>query len=518
MAASTLVADCSAQQYCSTPDQALGYGDQFVVHWNNQLPPLNPESLVTLAVYSTYDPATPLYQVSGVSNTNGQATLKPDAKWFSRYTGNDSSTGRNQQVYFAVYLQGNDPPPLSSMLPLRLTATEKQYAEIQAVLHPPTVASAAPSATQQQHETAATARETDPEKILSSVVTRTSGTVPQPTTATTTATTVRTTTASLLPTSSVASTASDATSGTRLPTSSPTNDAKHGRDGLSGGAIAGIVVGSVVGLALLVLLVLVPFYRRRQRRRHMLSKSAELKAAGTTSTSLSAFDGTSAAAAAAAAAGGVAGGVAGGGVLSEKARQGSPTDTPLLVGGRPNNSFTSQDGGSVGSDGTSPDAAGGAMRSTYQPLSLESPRVMVDMPASTRSASAAAAGAAVAPGLRVADPILSSDDARQIGDIFRDALRKPPVSEEDTSESPGHRESLLDDALEEEADPGWRERVASERMQRELQQEASVIRSVAMRAHGSDYSSSRPGTSRSGDDDENNNNNNISNQQRAPPH
>ncbi|KAJ2367437.1 hypothetical protein H4S01_002163 [Coemansia sp. RSA 2610] len=55
----------------------------------------------------------------------------------------------------------------------------------------------------------------------------------------------------------------------------------------------------------------------------------------------------------------------------------------------------------------------------------------------------------------------------------------------------------LDDELEEDEDPGWRERVASERMQRELEQEASVIRSVAMRAHGSDYSSSRPPTSQS---------------------
>ncbi|KAJ2169186.1 hypothetical protein GGF45_005498, partial [Coemansia sp. RSA 551] len=125
----------------------------------------------------------------------------------------------------------------------------------------------------------------------------------------------------------------------------------------------------------------------------------------------------------------------------------------------------------------------------YHPLSLESPRVMMNMPASTRSASASKPVASP-------DPILSSDDARQIGDIFRDALRKPPpVSEDGTSESPGQRDSILmhmDDELEEEEDPGWRERVAGERMQRELEQEASVIRSVAMRAHGSDYSSSRP--------------------------
>ncbi|KAJ2341437.1 hypothetical protein GGH92_005811, partial [Coemansia sp. RSA 2673] len=121
-----------------------------------------------------------------------------------------------------------------------------------------------------------------------------------------------------------------------------------------------------------------------------------------------------------------------------------------------------------------------------------SPRILMSMPSSTRSAK---------------DPILSTDDARQIGDIFRDALRKPPppASEDgNASDSPaGMRESMMlreleDDQLEDDDDPGWRERVASERMQRELQQEASVIRSVAMRAHGSDYSSSsRPDTPRS---------------------
>ncbi|KAJ2325239.1 hypothetical protein GGH92_010497, partial [Coemansia sp. RSA 2673] len=140
----------------------------------------------------------------------------------------------------------------------------------------------------------------------------------------------------------------------------------------------------------------------------------------------------------------------------------SPSDTPLLLSGRPNNSsFASHEGSLIDSQQLSPMA--------YQPLSLESPRVLMNMPRSTR----------------VPDAILSSDDARQIGDIFRDALRKPPPSEDE-----------LDDQLEDDNDPGWRERVASERMQRELREEASVIRSVAMRAHGSsDHSAiSRPDT------------------------
>ncbi|KAJ2321637.1 hypothetical protein GGI00_006035, partial [Coemansia sp. RSA 2681] len=145
------------------------------------------------------------------------------------------------------------------------------------------------------------------------------------------------------------------------------------------------------------------------------------------------------------------------------------SDTPLLLfGGRPNASFASHDD------------------SQMHALSLESPRILVSMPPSTRSAK---------------DPILSSDDARQIGDIFRDALRKPPppASEDGAEELAGLRASMIDDhgdQLEDDDDPGWRERVASERMQRELQQEASVLRSVAMRAHGSDYaeSSSRPDT------------------------
>ncbi|KAJ2437947.1 hypothetical protein GGF42_008462, partial [Coemansia sp. RSA 2424] len=132
---STVVADCSAQQYCTRPGQALNYENPFVVHWNNQLPPLNPESLVTIAVYSAYDVNKPVFQQTGVSNTNGQATLTPSASWFSRYTGdNAGGVGQNQAVYFAVYLQGNDVPTVASMLQLRLTATDAQYQAIQNIL------------------------------------------------------------------------------------------------------------------------------------------------------------------------------------------------------------------------------------------------------------------------------------------------------------------------------------------------------------------------------------------------
>ncbi|KAJ2909080.1 hypothetical protein GGI21_002238 [Coemansia aciculifera] len=133
---------------------------------------------------------------------------------------------------------------------------------------------------------------------------------------------------------------------------------------------------------------------------------------------------------------------------SPRALEKSASDTPLL---RYNNNDSGQ----------------------MQALSLESPRILVNMPPSTRSNKDSQAAA-----------ILSTDDARQIGDIFRDALRKPPASEDE----------MEDDQLEDDDDPGWRERVASERMQRELQQEASVLRSVAMRAHGSDYTLSRPDT------------------------
>ncbi|KAJ2840757.1 hypothetical protein FBU31_000152 [Coemansia sp. 'formosensis'] len=268
-----------------------------------------------------------------------------------------------------------------------------------------------------------------------------------------------------------------------ISSSTETHSGSPRSDGLSGGQITGIVLGSLAALLLLILLLLLPMYRRRQRRRRMETKSAALAAATPVTPTSShadsghAPDDESKPPGAAAAA------------LGEKPHtprglEKAASDTPLLLfGGRPNNSSTS-----IGMDSQMSPAM-----AHMQPLSLESPRILMSMPSSTRSAK---------------DPILSTDDARQIGDIFRDALRKPPppASEDgNASDSPaGMRESMLlreleDDQLEDDDDPGWRERVASERMQRELQQEASVIRSVAMRAHGSsDYSSSsRPDTPRS---------------------
>ncbi|KAJ2765343.1 hypothetical protein IWQ56_004136, partial [Coemansia nantahalensis] len=416
--------------------------------WNNQFSPLNLNSIATVQVYSAYDLNTPLYSTA-VANANGMATLTPDPSWFARYTGSDERTGENQQLYIAVFLQGNAPPSVDGMLTLQLTATPQQYAEIQSILHPsptPQSSSLLPSST----------------STLTSLASL-SETSSQPTHA-----------------------ASDSTQMESVMGPSGTAGSGDGHSRLSTGAIVGIAVGSAAGLVLLLLLLLLPMYRRRQRRKRVLAKAASMEGGGAGAGS----DATAAALAAAAASGGVAAGGAAR-VLAEKGRPGSasPSDTPLLMGERPHSGFVSREDSLMDSQ-VSPRAAG------YQPLSLESPRVMVNMPASTRTdrAVAAATAAVAAP-----DPILTTDDARQIGDIFRNALRQPPPMSEDGT-SDGHRESMLlhmDDELEEDEDPGWRERVASERMHRELEQEASIIRSVAMRAHGSDYSSSRPNTAQS---------------------
>ncbi|KAJ2886140.1 hypothetical protein H4R27_000861 [Coemansia aciculifera] len=464
---STVVSDCSAQQYCTRPGIPLNYNQPFVVHWNNQLPPLNPASLVSIAVYSTYDLNKPVFQQTGVSNTNGQATLTPSATWFSRYTGDNPAIGQNQQVYFAVYLQGNDVPAVASMLQLQLTATDAQYQVIQNILHPPPSTTAASTT----HSPTLASSPSSTTHSSSSAVSSTlpSSTAHSPTTHTTTG-----------------SNSADPESG--LSSSTDTHPPTIGEprsDGLSGGQIAGIAIGSLAALLLLILLLLLPMYRRRQRRKRMQTKSAALAAATPLTPASSHADSGHAPDDNSKPMGAAAIGEKG---QTPRGLEKAASDTPLLLfGGRPNNSFTSQDGVSIGMDSqVSPPLA------HMQPLSLESPRILMSMPSSTRSAK---------------DPILSTDDARQIGDIFRDALRKPPppASEDgNASDSPaGMRESMMlreleDDQLEDDDDPGWRERVASERMQRELQQEASVIRSVAMRAHGSDYSSSsRPDTPRS---------------------
>ncbi|KAJ2455997.1 hypothetical protein EV183_000340 [Coemansia sp. RSA 2336] len=463
-----LVSDCSAQRYCTQSDQALAYGNQYVLQWNNQFSPLNSESQVTVSVYSGYDLKNPIYSVNGVSNVNGRISLTPDASWFSRYSGTNADSGRDQQIYFAVYLLGNEPPAVNNMLPLKLTATPEQYQQILGILHPSSAS-----------ETAASLEESS--SVASSLSASMTSDEPR-------------SSPSAISSSKPSTETSTATMQIELsPSSSATESGDgHGRSGLSGGAIAGIVVGSALGLLLLLLLLLLPMYRRRQRRKRMLSNTNNIGGhppplSSSSSTNSHPGGGSDAAVAAGAAAAATVAARH----LGEKQRpnSASPSDTPLLLGGRPNNSFNSREGSLVDSQ-MSPKTA------VYQPLNLDSPRVMMNMPPSTRSARDLTSEKPIAS----PDPILSTDDARQIGDIFRDALRKPPpVSEDGVSDSP-NRESMLlhmDDELEEDEDPGWRERVASERMQRELEQEASVIRSVAMRAHGSDYSSSRPETSRS---------------------
>ncbi|KAI9477446.1 hypothetical protein BX667DRAFT_496639 [Coemansia mojavensis] len=460
-----LVSDCSAQRYCTQSDQALAYGNQYVLQWNNQYAPLNTESQVTVSVYSGYDLKNPIFSINGVSNVNGRISLTPEASWFSRYSGTNIDAGRDQQIYFAVNLLGNEPPAVNNMLPLRLTATPEQYQQILSIIHPSSTSETATSS--EVSSTVASSASMTSDELRSS-----------PSAAFSSKPTADTSTATMQIELSPSSSATE-------------NGDSHGRSGLSGGAIAGIVVGSALGLLLLILLLLLPMYRRRQRRKRMLSTSNNMDGrppplSSSSSTNSHPGGGSDAAVAAGAAAVGAAARH-----LGEKQRpdSASPSDTPLLLGGRPNNSFNSREGSLVDSQ-MSPKTA------VYQPLNLDSPRVMMNMPPSTRSARDLSAEKPIAS----PDPILSTDDARQIGDIFRDALRKPPpVSEDGVSDSP-NRESMLlhmDDELEEEEDPGWRERVASERMQRELEQEASVIRSVAMRAHGSDYSSSRPETSRS---------------------
>ncbi|KAJ2778866.1 hypothetical protein H4R18_004353 [Coemansia javaensis] len=470
------VSNCSGGRFCTAAGQTVAYGNQYLVQWNNVYPPLNANSIVTVAVFSEYDTGTAIQQMA-VTNTNGMVALKPDASWFSRYTGSNPQAGANQQVYIAVYLQGNDPPPVSDMLQLQLTATPAQYAQIQQILHPsPTpTATAAPS----------------PARTSAAMGTMSS------------------------PAASATVSPGHATGTTTVTISSSGHgDAgPAGRSGLSTGAIVGIAVGSAVGLLLVALLVLVPMYRRRVRRRRVLAKAAEMGGAGAADGVGPPGGGSDSAAAAAVAAGAALGPAAlalggAGAALLEKGRPGSasPSDTPLLLGGRPNNSFTSRED-SMMMMTTAAAAAGGdaqSPRATYQPLNLDSPRVLVNMPPSTRSVARPADDAAAAAPVASPERILTTDDARQIGDLFRTALRQPPpVSEDGASDGAGGRESMLlhmdddDDPLEDDDDPGWRERVANERMQRELEQEASIIRSVAMRAHGSDYSSSRPGTSQS---------------------
>ncbi|PIA12799.1 hypothetical protein COEREDRAFT_94922 [Coemansia reversa NRRL 1564] len=438
------VDNCSAQRYCTKDEETLSYNGQYVLQWNNEYPPLNSQSIVTVSVYSAYDLTNPVFTQSGVSNTNGVISLSPNAEWFSRYTGSNPINGENQRIYFAVYLQGNDPPPANSMLALQLTATPEEYAEILQQLHP------------------------SPSSSTSSIISDSSMLKSESDSHSDSSHSTQLMTTETLTVSSEPPSLSE--------TDEPLDASE--RSGLSAGAIAGIVVGSFFGLLLLLLLLLIPLYRRRQRQRRMLEKSAAMAKANTSS-SLGGRPGGGSDAAVAA----VAAGAAVVGDVKPRPDSTSPSDTPLLLGGRPNNSFNSREGSIVDSQ-LSPRTA------VYQPLNLESPRVMMNMPSSTRALGNTA--------VKSPDPILSTDDARQIGDIFRDALRKPPpVSEDGTSESPEKRESMLMhmDDLEEDSD--WRERVASERMQRELEQEASVIRSVAMRAHGSDYSSSRPATSQS---------------------
>ncbi|KAJ1798178.1 hypothetical protein LPJ59_002669 [Coemansia sp. RSA 2399] len=414
------VSDCSSVQYCTQSNQALNYESQYIVSWNNQLSPLNSQSMVTVSVYSTYDLTTPIYTQTNIDNANGQISLQPDATWFSRYTGSDDSVGEDQTIYFAVYLQGNDPPAASSMLQLRLTATPTQYQQIQQILQSDASASSASLASLLSSSTA-------------SAVSSSS-----------------TTGSSSMTLGSSDSLQLEVVSGvtrTETITEADTVSESNGKkDGLSDGVIAGIVVASVVGFLFLLFLLLLPLYLRRRRSKRLLTKTGgggggDNGAGADAESALSEprDDDVPAMAAPVPAR-----------HTSDEKQQRQHLDTPLLLGNRPNNSssFTSQDDGS-----------------TYQPLSLESPRVLMHMPSSTRSAG-------VNP-----EAGLSTDDARQIGDSFRDAMRRPPpISDED------------DDV---EEDPGWRERVANERMQRELEQEASVIRSVAMRAQGSgDLSSS----------------------------
>ncbi|KAJ2372012.1 hypothetical protein IW150_004328, partial [Coemansia sp. RSA 2607] len=346
MATSTTVADCSAQRYCTQPGVSLGYSNQFVVHWNNQYPPLNPESLVTVSVYSAYDLSSPIYQQTGIDNTNGAVTLKPDASWFSRYTGNNDASGENQQIYFAAYLQGNDPPPVSDMLSLQMTATPQQYTEIQRILHPELFATTPTTSSSSSTLSSSTSTESSTTQPSSSSLSKTAS----------------------------ASVSTATTTVTHTPT--PTVAEAHTRSGLSAGAIAGIAVAGAIGLLLLLFIVFFPIYRRRQRQRRMLSKSAEMAAASSPSPDTPPTGETAALAATGAGAAALA-------AANEKhPRTSSPTDTPLLVGGKPNNSFTSHDG-SLADSHMSPSTV-------YQPLSLESPRILMNMPSSTRSASAIA--------------------------------------------------------------------------------------------------------------------------------
>ncbi|KAJ2516827.1 hypothetical protein H4217_004339 [Coemansia sp. RSA 1939] len=448
------VSDCSAAQYCTASDQALNYGGQYIVHWNNKFSPLNSQSLVTVSVYSTYDLTTPIFQRTNIDNENGMISLQPDAQWFSRYTGSSSAAGENQTIFFAVYLQGNDPPAANQMLQLNLTATPEQYQQIQQILHPSTTASASASASSASASDSASdaARSSSTGASSSDSQTQTD-TASDAASQTDTDSDLQSNDDSTLEMELLSSGELRTDISSALESSSDADGNGSGGDkrGLSDGAIAGIAVGSAVGFLLLLLLVLLPLYLRRRRSKRLLTKTG---GGGGSEESASSEQEVPAMAMALPAAARRTG----------DAEKRQHLDTPLLVGNRPNNSFTSHD-----------DA------STYQPLSLESPRVLVHMPSSTRSAVAGAAGSpgpdAGSPG--PADAGLSTDDARQIGDIFRDALRKPPpISDDD--------DDLHDD------DPGWRERVANERMQRELEQEASVIRSVAMRAQGSgDLSSSK---------------------------
>ncbi|KAJ1951577.1 hypothetical protein EC988_004008 [Linderina pennispora] len=471
MANPTLVSDCSAVPYCTKTGTALGYNEPFTVYWNNKYSPLNTEQRVTISVFSIYDFTTPLY-TKDVSNQNGFATLTPDASWYSRYTGADNSVGEKQQVFFAVYLEGNDVPSSDSMLSLFITATDSQYTEIKSIL-------AAASASAEAATMSRSSAKLSPSlsDFASATATDNKSDVDESIMLASSSESLESALASLSSEESeMSSLLSDvaepsSTSNATLPIDT------HKKSGLSGGAIAGIAVGSVAGIALIALLLLL-LLRRNRKSKAVLEKGSAGIGPSPSGDSL-----------AGAAAAGAAAGAAGLGIVTGAARRQdkgpnrSPSDTPLLTfAGKPNNSFNSRED-SLSEHQVSP--------GVFQPINLDTPRIYANVPKSTRTN-------------KDSGPILTADDALQLGNVFRDALRKPPpVSEDGNSNSHGHRESMMlaedddDELSEEEMDPGWRERVASERMQRELEQEASVIRTVALRAHGSDYSSSRPETSQS---------------------
>ncbi|KAJ1914862.1 hypothetical protein H4219_004602 [Mycoemilia scoparia] len=248
---------------------------------------------------------------------------------------------------------------------------------------------------------------------------------------------------------------------------------------LSGGAIAGIVIGI---LAFLVLLLLAIWWLLRRRRR-------------------------AATAAAVAAAGGAAGGQsmtqataggAGGPSAATRVESGN-SDTPLLrgSGGPQSDSFMSDFAGAAGLGAGAAGAAAAAARGTTsrsaesQPLEVM-PQVYMDIPRSTRSSTHGqipGGPGGLIPPLPTSvsnrqssnDNTMSDENAQRLYQQVQSAFNQPLAmysqnggglddNELLSNEDGVERDNFIEPQRNDEINPSWRQQVANDRMQQHLAQ------------------------------------------------